>query len=177
MIVVADTSPPLHLGRIGRLDLLPAVVGRVTIPRTVWSELIQPETRPDVIAAIQAATWIEIVDDPVVRDLGLDPGETAAILLAEQLQADALLIDERRWLLLSPPQNRSGFRQAQACTCAARAARCAAVMASGQRLVLGLRCAFKRFTALVREATRPAAPAIGLVSDILRPRRTLLAEN
>lgn len=39
MIVVADTSPPLHLGRIGRLDLLPAVVGRVTIPRTVWDEL------------------------------------------------------------------------------------------------------------------------------------------
>lgn len=36
MIVVADTSPPLHLARIRRLDLVPAVVGRVTIPRTVW---------------------------------------------------------------------------------------------------------------------------------------------
>jgi hypothetical protein len=41
MIVVADTSPLLHPGRIGRLDLLPAVVGGVTVPRTVWSELIQ----------------------------------------------------------------------------------------------------------------------------------------
>jgi predicted nucleic acid-binding protein len=96
MIVVADTSPPLHLGRIGRLDLLPAVVGRVTVPRTVWSELIQPGTRQDVVAALEAANWIEIVDDPSARDLGLDPGETAAILLAEQLHADALLIDERR---------------------------------------------------------------------------------
>jgi predicted nucleic acid-binding protein len=29
MIVVADTSPPLHLARIGRLDLIPAVVAQL----------------------------------------------------------------------------------------------------------------------------------------------------
>jgi predicted nucleic acid-binding protein len=69
MIVVADTSPVLHLGRIGRLDLLPTVVERVTVPRTVWGELVQPGTRADVLAAIESATWIDIVDDPVVHDL------------------------------------------------------------------------------------------------------------
>jgi hypothetical protein len=96
MIIVADTSPPLHLGRIRRLDLLPAVVGRVTIPRTVWRELVQAGTRRDVVEAIEAADWIDVVDDPIAQDLGLDPGETAAILLAERVRADALLIDERR---------------------------------------------------------------------------------
>lgn len=96
MIIVADTSPPLHLGRIGRLDLLPAVVRRVTIPRTVWNELMHPGTRADVVASIRGADWIDVVEDPAARDLGLDPGETAAILLAENLHADALLIDERR---------------------------------------------------------------------------------
>lgn len=96
MIVVADTSPPLHLARIGRLELLPAVVGRVTIPRMVWAELVHPETRPDVVTEIRGAPWIDVVDDPSVQDLGLDPGETAAILLAEERRADALLIDERR---------------------------------------------------------------------------------
>jgi predicted nucleic acid-binding protein len=48
-----------------------------------------------VVAALESAAWIEIVQDPPVQDLGLDAGETAAILLAEQLRADALLIDER----------------------------------------------------------------------------------
>ena len=95
MIVVADTSPPLHLARVGRLDLIPAVVGRVLVPRTVWGELVQAGTRADVVAALESAAWIEVVQDPPVQDLGLDAGETAAILLAEQLRADALLIDER----------------------------------------------------------------------------------
>ena len=96
MIVVADTSPPLHLARIGRLDLLPAVAGNVTVPQTVWEELLREGTRADVADAIRAASWIEVVPDPELVDLGLDPGETTAILLAETLRADALLIDERR---------------------------------------------------------------------------------
>lgn len=96
MIVVADTSPVLHLARIGRLDLIRVALGSVMVPRTVWSELIQPGTRVEVIAAIRAATWIEVVEDPQLRDLGLDPGETAALLLAESTHADAVLIDERR---------------------------------------------------------------------------------
>jgi len=96
MIVVADTSPVLHLARIGRLDLIPAVFGNVIVPRAVWSELIQPGTRPDVVAAVQAAAWIEVLDDPGGQDLGLDPGETAAINLATLMHADAVLIDERR---------------------------------------------------------------------------------
>lgn len=96
MIVVADTSPLLHLGRIGRLYLVPAVVGRVTVPRSVWGELVHPGTRSDLVTSIESATWIDVVDDPRIHDIGLDAGETAAILLAEQLRADALLIDERR---------------------------------------------------------------------------------
>jgi len=95
MIVVADTSPPLHLARIGRLDLIPVVVGRVLVARTVWGELVQAGTRPDAVAELEAAAWIEVIDDPLVQDLGLDAGEAAAILLAEQLGADALLVDER----------------------------------------------------------------------------------
>lgn len=96
MIVVSDTSPLLHVASIGRLDLLSATFGRVVVPATVWSELMHPQARPHVRDAISAATAIERVSDPPPVELGLDPGETAAILLAEAMRADVLLMDERR---------------------------------------------------------------------------------
>ncbi len=96
MIVIADTSPVLHLARIGRLELIPAVVGNVIAPRTVWDELVHPGTRADVLHAVQSASWLELAADPEIHDLKPAPGETAAILLAEAMSADALLIDERR---------------------------------------------------------------------------------
>ena len=96
MIVVADTSPMLHLSRIGRVDLIPAVLGRVIVPLTVWAELTHPGTDGTVLAALEAASWLDRVEDPPLQDLGLDPGETAAILLAERLMAKVLLIDERK---------------------------------------------------------------------------------
>lgn len=95
MIVVADTSPLLHLARIGRLELIRDVVGRVVAPQTVWSELSATSEIQEAVSHA-SSTWIDVRPDPVMIDLGLDPGETAAILLAEQLGADALLIDERR---------------------------------------------------------------------------------
>lgn len=100
MIVVADTSPMLHLGRIGRVALIHHVVGRVTAPRTVWEELTV-STSAQMTEAIAAADWIDVLDDPPLQDLGLDPGETAAILLAEVLSAEALLIDERQGRLVA----------------------------------------------------------------------------
>ena len=48
------------------------------------------------VARVRAAAWIAVVEDTAIRDLGLDPGETAAILLASSLRANAILIDERR---------------------------------------------------------------------------------
>lgn len=131
----------------------------------------------------------------LVRELAVDAGcdprpiaKTAAggVPKGLNLQRRIKLAFQRRglghlaapyWLLLGPPQNRLGFRKAQACGWADRTARSASVMTFSQRLVLGLRRALKRVAALVREATRPAGPALGLVSDSLRPRRTLIAEN
>jgi hypothetical protein len=83
MIVVADTSPLLHLARIGRLTLVAASAGPVVVPRSVWNELLRAGTRPDVAARIGAADWITVAEDPPAIDIGLDPGETSAILLAE----------------------------------------------------------------------------------------------
>jgi predicted nucleic acid-binding protein len=96
MIVVADTSPVLHLARVGHLDLIRATFGNVIVPRAVWAELVQHGTPDAVAEALRGAAWISVQDDPPPQELGLDAGETSAILLAKGLRADAILIDERR---------------------------------------------------------------------------------
>ncbi len=96
MLVVADSSPLIYLSRIRLLHVLSALFGDVVVPRTVWDQSVDGRPSAPGIAGLRQASWIRIVDDPSSSaDLGLDPGETAAILVAESLHADLLLIDER----------------------------------------------------------------------------------
>jgi predicted nucleic acid-binding protein len=88
VLVVADSSPLIYLSRIRLLHILPTLFGDVVVPRAVWDEAV--ERRPSAlgIESLRHAHWIRVVDDPPPVDLGLDPGETAAILVAESLHAD-----------------------------------------------------------------------------------------
>lgn len=96
MVVVADTSPLIYLSRVGALGLLHTLFGEVVVPRAVWTEVVEQRTAAPGLDALRIANWLRVVDQELpVLDLGLDAGETAAILLAESLQADLLLIDER----------------------------------------------------------------------------------
>lgn len=96
MLVVADSSPLIYLSRIGLLRILPALFGDVVVPRAVWDEAVWRRSSAPGLESLQQADWIRVVDNPSPSgDLGLDPGETAAILVAESLHADVLLIDER----------------------------------------------------------------------------------
>ncbi len=99
-IVVSDTSPIRALDHIGCLPLLVDFFGRVLIPVAVARELAAP--RRD-FRAIQVADhpFLEVIDATDrgrVDDLrkSLDLGEAEAIALACEVNADAILIDERR---------------------------------------------------------------------------------
>ena len=97
MIVVADTSPLNYLIRIGAVDVLKPLYARVLIPHTVADEL----KREKATAAVQTwiahpPEWLEVRPDPD-SDPSLqllDPGEAAALSLAELLRADEVLIDD-----------------------------------------------------------------------------------
>jgi predicted nucleic acid-binding protein len=94
VLVVADSSPLFRAS--GPFHLLPALFDEVVVPRTVWDEAVERRPSAPGISALHQASWLRVVDDPSLElDLGLDPGETAAIVLAESLRADLLLIDER----------------------------------------------------------------------------------
>ena len=104
-IVVADAGPLIGLARIDRLDLLHTLYGTVVIPTSVLSELRVSSARPGSRAltaalaegAIEARSLAAGCENELARlSQALDAGEASAILLAEQLQARFLLIDERR---------------------------------------------------------------------------------
>ncbi len=99
MIVVSDTTPLHYLILLDQIHLLPELLGNFVIPEIVSREL-QADKTPVKIKAFMAEPpeWLEIVSDTGIIDEGLleiDAGEREAILLAEQLGADGILIDDK----------------------------------------------------------------------------------
>jgi len=100
MIVVSDTSPISNLLMIGWLRILPEVYGKVVIPDAVYEEVEALAQFGLSLHEFYTANWIERAMptnmNAVSELLGnLDEGESEAIVLAEELDADFLLIDER----------------------------------------------------------------------------------
>lgn len=100
MKTVCDSSSLINLARIGALGLLREVFGEVWIPRGVWEEVVvQGGNRPGALE-IETSSWIRVQDvsGAALVDalrLDLDRGESEAIVLALEIQADLLVIDER----------------------------------------------------------------------------------
>ena len=99
MRVVADTSPINYLILIQQELLLPVLYTQVIIPPAVLQELQDPET-PEAVRTWVAhpPVWFEVhALPPLASDVlpALGAGEREAIVLAEAIQADFVLIDER----------------------------------------------------------------------------------
>jgi uncharacterized protein len=114
VIVISDTSVITNLAAISHLHLLQLLYSRVLIPAAVYQELTDIDPPVPGTVEVQALPWIEVraVDDyRMVQQLQtegqLDPGESEAIMLALEMKADLLLIDERRG---RAEANRCGIR-------------------------------------------------------------------
>ena len=98
MLVVSDNSPVRYLRVLDCAHVLPLLFGRVLIPRAVLEELQHPNT-PAVVRTWLAdpPTWLEvcpIVGRPDAALATLEAGEQEAIVLAQELQANILLVDD-----------------------------------------------------------------------------------
>lgn len=96
MVVVSDTSAISNLQQIGQLDLLRRVFGTILIPPAVEQELCAVAEQKSLLATL---SWIQVVspqNQQLIQTLGteLDWGESEAIALALEQQADFLIIDE-----------------------------------------------------------------------------------
>jgi predicted nucleic acid-binding protein len=99
MLVVSNNSPLRYLVLLDCVHLLPALFARVTIPMEVQAELQHYRT-PAVVRTWIAhpPVWLDMrqVSGILEADLlPLDSGEQEAILLAQELQAHLVLLDDR----------------------------------------------------------------------------------
>src|ERR1039458_3211858 len=96
ILVVADTGPICYLALIEATDILSRLYDRVVLPSAVLAELTHPNAPSAVKAwASRLPAWVE-VRRAIQVDAGsvLGPGEAEAIALAQELNADSLLLDE-----------------------------------------------------------------------------------
>lgn len=98
-VVVADTPPLNYLVLIGRIDILSFLYGKVLVPVEVLAELGDDGAPPEVVKWSQSPpAWLEIRTVRKAQDGSelqqLDPGERAAILLAQEEHDVLLLIDD-----------------------------------------------------------------------------------
>jgi predicted nucleic acid-binding protein len=84
---------------IGEIAILPSLYGRVFVPPEVLAELSDSDAPAELLRWIQMSpVWLQVrrartmQDDAALRQL--DPGERAAILLAQQERDVLLLIDD-----------------------------------------------------------------------------------
>ncbi len=110
MIIVSDTSPINNLAAINQLDLLRQLYTTVIIPETVYQELTETEITVAGATEVQTLDWIQtrqVSNRTLVEILRneLDGGEAEAIALAIELNADQVLIDERRGRMVAARSN------------------------------------------------------------------------
>lgn len=110
MTVVSNAGPIIALSRINHLFVLPALYETILIPHAVRDELTAREA-PGA-AEPHSAEWLQQrrVDSATAVSLlreRLDAGESEAIVLALELEADILLMDEARGRRIAKSRNLS----------------------------------------------------------------------
>lgn len=101
MIIVSDAAPLLNLAAIGQLNLLQLLYKEIIVPQAVYDELVVMGVGMPGAATIKATPWIlvkQVKNQMLVASLRsqLDDGEAEALTLATELEADLLLLDERK---------------------------------------------------------------------------------
>ncbi|MCD5417073.1 DUF3368 domain-containing protein [Candidatus Bipolaricaulota bacterium] len=100
MKIACNASPLINLARIGKLGLLRDLYEELIIPEAVRHEVVVEGAGQPGAEEVKAADWIK-TQSVTNRDLKralrqeLDAGEAEAIVLALEIGADLLLMDER----------------------------------------------------------------------------------
>ncbi len=100
MIIVSDTTSVNYLILIDHIDILRELFGRIMIPQAVWEEFHNQGT-PEIVRlwVDSSPSWLEVrqASETFIASVGqLGAGEREAVALAKELNADAILMDDRK---------------------------------------------------------------------------------
>lgn len=103
MIVISDTTPVLSLLKAGCLELLEKLYGNVLIPKAVHRELTENPVYFEEAKIIKATKFFSVAEAENIKSVdvlrsvtGLDAGESEALIMYDEKNADLLLIDEHK---------------------------------------------------------------------------------
>ena len=96
-LVIADSGPIFSLSLIDKLDILNSIFDDIKIPLAVWNEITYDKRKPDFNKlfsffkdkTFQISSFNELT-------FVMDYGESESVILYKELQADFLLIDDKK---------------------------------------------------------------------------------
>jgi len=96
-LIISDTGPIISLATIDKLKILNSLFDEVFIPKAVWEELTRDDTK-DFNRRIFDYFKDKIKEISVNNELAfiMDYGESEAVKLYKELNADFLLIDDKK---------------------------------------------------------------------------------
>lgn len=96
--VVSDTTPILSLLKVGQLNLLNQLYGKLIILQAVFDE-VEAGRHKDFYTDLYKLNWVDVRTianrEQLEKLSNLGAGEAEAITLANEIKADLVLIDER----------------------------------------------------------------------------------
>lgn len=99
MIVVSNSGPLIALSRINKLNLLKHYFSKIYVSNATYDELVIKGKGKPGSDLVQKVDWIQskkVKDNMAVKvlELELDLGESETIILAQEMKADLVLLDE-----------------------------------------------------------------------------------
>jgi predicted nucleic acid-binding protein len=97
---ICNTGPLIALSMIDRIDILQHLFKLVVVPEEVHKEILEGGATNAGLINYRKVQWLKVVTlakpaDPLLRT-SLDSGEAAVIGFAREINADFVLIDERK---------------------------------------------------------------------------------
>jgi predicted nucleic acid-binding protein len=98
--MICNTGPLIALSMIDRIDILRHLFKLIAVPEAVHKEILEGGITNAGLANYRKIKWIKVITlsspaDPLL-ETSLDSGEAAVIELARELNANFVLIDERK---------------------------------------------------------------------------------